>query len=181
MNPDARSSSSRRVARTIVVAAGLAAVIALGGACSSSGEAIADRMVERATGNEIDIDRRGDDGVTMRSEEGAITLGGTSIPDDWPRDVPLPDGLRDVYVTTMSSNEGEVYMALVAESSMSSEALDAFFTTGLSGWTETNRFSMESNGDALLNLSFESGNREVLVTIQDGEAGGLLSLTYLEH
>lgn len=71
-----------------------AAVLALSG-CSNAVDGLAEGAVERAIENElgasadVSID---DDSFTVDTEDGSITAGAGSLPEDFPADVPLVDG-----------------------------------------------------------------------------------------
>lgn len=71
-----------------------AAVLVLSG-CSNAVDGLAEGAVERAIENElgasadVSID---DDSFTVDTEEGSITAGSGSLPEDFPADVPLLDG-----------------------------------------------------------------------------------------
>jgi hypothetical protein len=63
--------------------------------CGNAVENIAEGNVERAIENEIgesaDVEI-GEDSFSVDTEEGSITAGAGSVPEDFPTDVPLPDG-----------------------------------------------------------------------------------------
>ena len=69
-------------------------VLALAG-CGNAVEGLAEGAVERALENEIgssadvEVD---EDGFTIDTDEGSISAGSGSVPEDFPADVPLPDG-----------------------------------------------------------------------------------------
>lgn len=70
------------------------AVLALAG-CGNAVEGLAEGAVERAIENEIgesaDVSIS-DDSFTVDTEEGSITAGAGSVPEDFPPDVPLVEG-----------------------------------------------------------------------------------------
>jgi len=78
--------------RTTVVSA--VTVLVLGG-CSNAVEGLAEGAVERAIENEIgesaDVSIS-DDSFTVDTDEGSITAGAGSLPEDFPSDVPLVEG-----------------------------------------------------------------------------------------
>jgi hypothetical protein len=78
--------------RTTVIAA--AAALALTG-CSSAVDGLAEGAVEKALENEIGAStdvQIDDDSFTVDTEDGSVTAGAGSVPEDFPADVPLPDG-----------------------------------------------------------------------------------------
>lgn len=64
-------------------------------ACGNAVEGLAEGAVERAIENELgesaDVSIN-EDSFTVDTEEGSITAGAGSVPDDFPADVPLVDG-----------------------------------------------------------------------------------------
>lgn len=67
-------------------------------ACSDSAENGIEQLVEQQGGGDIDIDIDADDGdVDIETDDGSFSVNaGTGIPDEWPNEVPRPDGLDDV-------------------------------------------------------------------------------------
>ena len=71
---------------------GILIIIILGGGISRwLARNATERVLEKATG--VDIEYKSDGEATYSNEEGSVTVGGTSYPDNWPSDVPkYPNG-----------------------------------------------------------------------------------------
>lgn len=77
--------------------AGAAVVVLALAGCASPGDLIAEKVIEQGmsqNGTKVDIDADGDGGVTMEFEDGTEYQVGdhAKIPDDFPSELPLPDG-----------------------------------------------------------------------------------------
>ena len=169
-----------------------AAVLALG-ACST--EDVTERVAEEALeqqlegegGGDVDIDL-GDGEVRVEGEDGAVEMSfgedgvsvistpegefrtGTELPDDFPGDVPLPDGMTIVSTASMASPDGTTYVVNGSVDRGVSEANDAyvealvaagfeqvqmtetpdgtFFTFGDDEWDVAGGFSVADGGAA---------------------------------
>ena len=80
--------------RAVTVGVGVTTALLLGG-CSSAAEGIAEGAVERALEQELgesaDVEV-GEDSFTVDTEDGSLTAGAGSVPEDFPTDVPLVEG-----------------------------------------------------------------------------------------
>src|SRR5690554_4129073 len=88
----------RRMWFGVIVVAGLT----LSG-CANPGELLAEKAAEKAVehaieqgssdGTNVDIDADGDGGMTIEDEDGTYQMGShAQVPDDFPSELPLPDG-----------------------------------------------------------------------------------------
>lgn len=63
-------------------------------ACGNATESGIEKLVESQGGGDVDVDLDGDDGVSIQTEDGSFSSGATTeLPQEWPGDVPEPDGL----------------------------------------------------------------------------------------
>lgn len=63
-------------------------------ACGNATETGLENVIESETGGDVDVDLDGDDGVSIQTEDGSFSSGATTeLPEEWPGDVPEPDGL----------------------------------------------------------------------------------------
>jgi hypothetical protein len=94
-----------------------AAAVALTG-CGNAVDDLAEGAVERALENEIgpsaDVQIDGDS-FTLDTEEGSITAGAGSVPEDFPADVPLPDG-EVSFAQRLESGDGLTWSVVVTTS-----------------------------------------------------------------
>ncbi len=74
-------------------------------------EEIAEKIIESATGNKVDVNKNGETGsVTIKGDNGeevTISSNGNDIPDDFPSDIYLPEG-KISSVGTINSEEGDI-------------------------------------------------------------------------
>lgn len=167
----------RARARVRVLALGLAVLPGLA-ACSS--ESASERIVESATGGEVDVDISDDgDSITYESDDGSITFGGSGeVPEEWPADVPLPDDLRiESSVETVTADG--LYLALVAQVAESPEDVAALYADALSAWTEVSSITTQGANGELRSISYQDGERQLLVSVEDNRGSTTLTLTYL--
>ena len=91
--------------RTISVSRGLLVLVAgatVLTACGDSAESGVEKLIEEQGGGDVDINSD-DGGFSIQTEDGSMTVGGedggfsggatTELPDQWPSDIPAPDGL----------------------------------------------------------------------------------------
>jgi hypothetical protein len=98
--------------RAAVLASGLA--VALTG-CGNAVENIVEGNVERAIENELgesaDVEI-GEDSFSVDTEDGSITAGAGSVPEDFPTDVPLPEG-EVAFAQRLESEDGFSWSLIV--------------------------------------------------------------------
>jgi len=117
--------------------------------------------------------------VRVETDEGSFEMSSTGqLPDDWPTDVPLPDGF---VVTAGSSVDGGAEGQLVAVSgtvAMTLDELDAFYADALGGWTEAARISSSSGGAPSLNVTYQLDDRMLAVGGTDRDGDVEVAFTY---
>lgn len=188
MNPKIR----RRIAvATLLPMAFVAA------ACSSASEKIGEKAAEKAAenaleqegGGNVDIDTKdgsvkietkdgtfesdGDGNFKAEGKDGTIT-GGTSMPDGWPEDVPLPDGVEVTYGS--STPQG---MSVTFSSSDSAEDVFEAVKAILDGWKVEDETSMNTPDTKMRSAQFKDGKRALFLTVSESSDGtiGNLNLT----
>ncbi len=116
--------------RLIAGAAALALVTVLGTGCGKVANKVADKATEKAidhaTGGSVDVNSS-DGGVSIRTKDGSATYGnGTKLPDGWPKDLPVPDGM-ELHSATSSKSSGTTYLMITgtAESAEPAGMYDA--------------------------------------------------------
>ena len=83
------------ISQTLLLAAAIAAACALPG-CKRASEAIAEKAIEQASGDKVDIKQDGDT-VSIKTEQGEMKVataqdgGSVALPADFPADVYLPE------------------------------------------------------------------------------------------
>lgn len=134
--------------RTGVLASAVAvALTGCGGAVENIVEGNVERAIENELGESADVEI-GEDSFSVDTEEGSITAGAGSVPEDFPTDVPLPDG--DVaFAQRLESADGFSWSLIVA-----SDADPAALADEIRGELTGNGFTVEeasefSGADAL--------------------------------
>lgn len=181
----------RSTRRPLVALALLPALLLFGG-CGEASDKIAEKAAEKAienqTGGDVDIDADGGgvrvetpDGVfesdaegnfSMESEDGTVTAG-AGLPEDWPEDLPLPDGVEVVYGS--SSPEGAT-VTLTGTGSV--DDLMAEFEDLYGDWTAEDESTMESGGTSFRSARFVDGNRSLSVSVSDSGGEATAALVY---
>lgn len=163
-------------------AAGLALVLLTGvSGCGKAAEKIGQKATEKAIesgadGNaDVDIS---DGEMNIETEDGSFSVGSGEIPDSWPEDVPLPDGLEVLSAMDMGS-DGESMINVSGTTDMTPDEVTAFYESGLDGWSESDSFSSRAEEGGMSSVSYEQDGRTVGVTIlDDPDEATTLSLSY---
>jgi hypothetical protein len=162
--------------RTLLAVAVFAVLLAAcGKAQESASEALAEQALEAQTGAEVELDTEdGVSTVTMQTEEGQLqhSVGeNVPLPENFPRDVVLPDDYTVVSVMKMGPTQ-----SVVLRSRETMATLYDHYKTGQTdrGWKET----MSMQGAEGASLGFEKGKRGVLVNLRpDIEGQTVVSLS----
>jgi hypothetical protein len=163
---------SRKLLAVAVFAVLLAAC---GKAQESASEALAEQALEAQTGAEVDLDT--EDGVstlTMETDEGQLqhSVGeNVPLPEDFPKDVVLPDDYTVVSVMKMGPSQ-----SVVLRSRETMATLYDQYKAGQTGngWKET----MSMQGPEGAALGFEKDKRGMLVNLRpDIEGQTMVSLS----
>lgn len=177
--------------RPLVALALLPALLLFGGcgeASDKAAETAAEKAIESQSGGDVDVDvdngevkvetedgtyeSDGDGNVRIETEDGTFT-GGSGLPDDWPEDIPMPDGVEVVYGS--SSPEGAT---VTVTGSGSVDELMADFEDALSDWTAEDETTMETGGDTFRSARFVDGEREVSVSVSNSGGEATAALVY---
>lgn len=172
--------------RGAIVAATLALAVA---GCSSVSEqvaeSVADEAADQLAGEDVDIDM-GDEGFSVESSEGSLSVGG-EIPADFPDTIPLPDDHTVISVVEQDGGDGKIQGVQVQTPGTLAE-WDAFYADALeeAGWTlddevftaEQRQQSIETMG--MSNLKATKGEATLLVGILPGDEDGTV-VVQLNH
>lgn len=124
------------------------------------------------TSGEVDVDGDSLD-FTVEGEDGdSVFTTGEGIPEQWPSDIPQPEGLDEVFSTYVAEGGGE-NIAITGNTSGSAQDVFDSYTGRLveAGFDET---SMSSQGEEFVTATFTEGDRTVSVTAQS--SGGRTDL-----
>jgi len=123
----------------------------------------------------VDTDRNIDGSTTYSNDEGTVTVGGSSMPENWPTDAPANyAGASIQYSGTSNPQTGEAGSAIVYSVSASAQAVTDYYRSGLQskGWTLDNTANV---GGATV-LSASKGDRHMGIYIAD-TGNGMVTVT----
>ena len=155
--------------QTLLLAAAFATACLLPG-CKRAGDALAEKAIEQASGDKVDIDRDGDT-VSIKTEQGEMKIasaqdgGSVALPADFPTDVFLPEprtvssamdmgGMKAVNIAT-----GAALAQVSAEVEKSMQA---------QGWKR--EMSMQTGADSST-LGYSKDKRQAVYQLMKAEDG----------
>lgn len=138
-------------------------VAGAGAGCQRAADAAAEAAIERASGQQVEVDRDGNR-MRIRTPEGDmhITTGdGIALPADFPDDLFLPESYG---VSSVMDIGGARLLSLESDGTVASMFDAARASMGRSGWTQT--LAMQQADSAM--LGFSQGEREATYTFTRG-------------
>lgn len=164
------SATMGRYTTGALIAAALLTFTACGGG-DATDEAV-EAGIEEALGSNADVEIDGDGAVKIETDEGSYSAGGSAeIPDDFPSDVPLPDGSARLQATYA---DADGWMLTFGADDMTDEAcvtyLDVFPDAG---FTEESRFSSPGTSTGI----FTNDQHEVTVSCGEAAMGIVLTVS----
>ena len=165
------SSRGLHIPRTALL---LSAVVLGLTACGAAQEAVSERIVEQAAGENVDIEL-GDDGqiASIETEDGSLDIrAGGDVPDTWPADVPLFDGgqITGSYAAA-SDGESIVTIDYVADGDAEDVVAELTSMYEAAGFSTTAESNMGDGTSGLHQLRRRTGrdDDDVGATYGDGE------------
>jgi hypothetical protein len=158
----------------------------------SCGKSFSEKMAEKVTekivekvaeseGEDIDIDISGDS-VSITSDSGeTVTMGGTKLPDGWPKSVPFNDDLEILY--SGSTKAGGVSTWTVNGTfDGGAEELYDYNKSELPGWEQTGDSAMTSEEGAFYTLQMTDGTYEMslIITGDANETAAVVTVSETE-
>jgi hypothetical protein len=143
---------------------------------SFTGEKLAEKLLERAGGPGTDVDINGDSvQVKMKDGSGSVEVGNASLPDSWPKDVPVYAGAKIQYSGSQADgNQGVIAMSMDAP-----EKILAYYKETLmkDGWKNTQSVST----GAANAMQFEKDGRAISVSIISSDGGSMITLGVMKQ
>ena len=132
-------------------------------------------MRNKTNSEGVDIDRNADGSTTHSNEEGSATVGGTSLPSNWPSDVPAYAGAVITYSGTSNPSTGEAGAAVMFTTKDSTATVATFYKEQLvaTGWT----ISAEANANGMTTLAATKDTRNFGMYIAPVTAGADTTVT----
>lgn len=151
--------------------------VGCGKAADKASEKIAEKAIEQSAGDGVDVDINADDGTYSVNTPDGSYQAGTSVPDTWPDDIPLP---KDLNVSSgMNATDAGTQVVTVSGSTGDDlNELKALYKSALSGWTEGYSSESVTDGTKYMQLMLQDGDRSLTVIGSEGESGSDLTLSY---
>jgi hypothetical protein len=131
-----------------------------------TGEKAAETALEKASGGKANVDvSEGGDKVSIKTDEGSVTMGGGSVPKNWPSDVTVYKGAK-----VTGSAETDEGLSLMLETSDSVEKVYEFYKSDLpsKGWS----LSMNATYGGASMLQGEKSGKGVMLSVSKNEDSG---------
>jgi hypothetical protein len=170
--------------RTVVLAPFIALITVGLAACGAAEEAVTERIVEEASGGDVDIELDGDGQIALiETEDGSLqAVVGGDVPEEWPADVPLFEG-GVLGSSQVATSNGETIVMLTYTTDADPEEsfgslVEAYESAGFTAASEA------TMGDGTGGFSTYVGQRDgVTVSLgvtwgQDASTGLSLSVGY---
>ena len=162
---------SRTFARTLILSlAASSLLVACGGSAPANQPAGNGAMMQSSSaamnGNAM---MQGDqNNMQVTTSEGTFVAGST-MPADWPTDVPTYAGAKVQYSATAHPTDGKTGSAIVFMTSDVAATVANFYKTKLveNGWTMT--ATMEANGTTILGATKDTRNLSVMIGASEGQ------------
>ena len=158
------------IPRTLFLAALIAGTFALP-ACKRASEAIAEKAIEQASGDKVDIDQDGDT-VSIKTDKGAMTIataqdgGSVALPADFPTDVFLPTQRT---VSSAMDMGGMKAVNIATGAALAQVSAEVEKTMQSQGWKR--EMSMQSSADSTT-LIYSKDKRQAVYQLIKAEDGG---------
>lgn len=180
--PQVKSGSNKTILIIIVIIVVLA-ILGVGGyflqqkLAEKTGEKAVETALEAASGGKADVDvSKGGEKVSIKTDEGSLTIGGGSVPKNWPSDITVYKGSK-----VTGSAETDEGLSLMLETSDSVEKVYNFYKSDLpnKGWNiitdatygGSSMLQGEKSGKAvMLSVSKNQDNSKTLIAISVGAA-----------
>lgn len=158
----------------------------------SCGKSFSEKMAEKVTekivekvaeseGEDIDFDISGDS-VSITNDSGeTVTMGGTKLPDGWPKSVPFNDDVEILY--SGSTKAGGVSTWTVNGTfDGGAEDLYNYYKSELAGWEQTGDSAMTSEEGAFYTLQMTDGTYEMslIITGDANETAAVVTVSETE-
>ena len=142
--------------------------LAMLAACGTNiAEKAMEKAIEDETGGSADVDVRADGSMEVTTEEGTFQTG-NSMPEDWPKDVPVYAGATVQFSGTASPENGQRGSAVVLVTADSATDVAAFYKETLkeNGWTVQS--TMEAQGTIIFSAEKDDRVFSFLTTTAEG-------------
>jgi hypothetical protein len=135
-------------------------------------EAIEDAASDQGEDVNVDVNADGEE-ISIESEEGGISIGGSDLPDGFPNGVPFPDDFTQQF----SSGDGASFI-VSGTSETSGDDLDGFYAEALpaAGYEVTERVEFGTGDAKVVSFSFTADGFKGVIQISTDPAAGTTTL-----
>lgn len=142
-------------------------------------EKITEKAIEASSGGKADVDIK-DGEVSIETEDGSLKIGTGDLPDNWPKDVPLPDDIKIAGSYGSSDTSSGEIVTVSAQTDLSADEVISFYNDKLGDWSESSNFSTSSDGGKLSSISLEKDNRTISISAtEDSDNETLLTISHI--
>lgn len=142
-------------------------------------EKTAEKIIEDSLGGnaQVEIDESGET-TTIKTEEGETTWGATSIPENFPGDVPIYPDAKVTFAHVGAGGDGESASASL-ETGDSADKVSAWYKEAMNtnGWTVEGTDTWGSGADKYVSYFGKQGNRDFSVGISSAEGITMITLS----
>jgi hypothetical protein len=160
---------ARQLARVLIVAA-LAALAVSSMGCRKIRQKMEEKAAEQAikagTGGAVAVNEGDQGGLTLKDNKGNVmTLGQTTVPADWPSNVPVYSG--KVVSAVSTKDQGKTAKVVMIETTDTPDAVFAFYKSKLSSFDQQS----EMNSNQMRMLVVEDKKSKMHVSVVIGVSG----------
>lgn len=170
--------SSRTIPFTVAVVASLA-LASCGAAAEKASEKATEQMIESQTGGDVDVNTDGDGKVEIDTDQGSMSFGTGDLPEDWPEDLEVPEGIEILSGTSMDAADGRLTSITATADRPPVEILEEL-KEQLADWTISGETTTTATEGSIVGAQWETEGRRVNFAASSGGDGQDVSVT-LSH
>ena len=150
--------------------------------CGFAAEQASEAIVEGSTGADVEIDDDGES-VSIETEDGSVEISGgdsATIPDGFPKDVPLYDGAL-VMSQKFDTEDGVAYNIGIKTDDGANDVAEWYSDEFASeGWTVTTESTNDTGDMTMVSFQVEKNGRMTQVIIAEEDGGTQIAVTTTE-
>lgn len=166
---------SPRTITTATSSAAIAASLLLLAGCGAAAEKVSEKATEQAiesqTGGDVDINTDGEGSMDIETEGGSLSFGTGEVPEEWPEDVPLTEGLEISSGSTIDSSDGEL-VSVTATTDDTPEEILATLKDALADWTISGESTSTFDGGSMTSAQWDTEGRRLTFAATSATEGG---------
>lgn len=167
--------------RPFVAALGAAALVGVGCSGDPLVENLAERALEQALDGDVDINFDEDGGdITVDTTDGTFEQSfgeGASLPDDFPAEIPVPDGFTPFFSQSSSDDDGQGWsVSFLGDPGVSDAGADIQAAFESAGFVTEHESTTNAGGNETVSLVMTNDSWSVIISI--GSSDGETSVSY---